>query len=108
MQTPVNLRTVALRVVALALLLLLALVAGLSVRTLNRVPNTLLYFVHSGDTRFSLQSAPRRLPRAARETYLKRTLEILIEGPNADEQAQGLTSSLPTTTQRSKPATEGR
>lgn len=99
MQTPVNLRTVALRVGALALLLLLVLVATLSVRTLNRVPNTLLYFVRSGSTTFTLQSAPRRLPQAEREAHLERTLQALIDGPTPEEEAQGLSSNLPAATQ---------
>lgn len=86
------------RVAALALLLLLVLVATLSVRTLNRLPNTLLYFVRSDPTTFTLQSAARRLPRSDKETHLSRALQALIGGPSAEEQAQGLTSSLPVTT----------
>ncbi len=96
---PVTVRTVIVRVAALALLLLLVLVATLSVRTLNRVPNTLLYFVRSGDTTFTLQSAPRRLPRSEQETHLRRSLQALIDGPSPAERAQGLTSSLPATTE---------
>ena len=92
-------RTVAVRVGALALLLLLALVATLSVRTLNRVPTTLLYFVRSNDEAFTLERAPRRLPRAEREAYLVSTLQALIAGPDAAEAAGGLASFLPPTTE---------
>lgn len=98
MQKPVSVRTVAVRVAALALLLLLALVATLSVRTLNRVPNTLLYFVRSDSKTFTLQSAPRRLPRGVREASLTRALQALVEGPSPEEDAQGLATSLPAAT----------
>ena len=103
---PLNVRTVAVRVAALALLLLLVLVATLSVRTLNRVPNTLLYFVRSDSRSFTLQSAPRRLPQLERrrrreseaEASLTRALQTLVDGPSPEEAAQGLTTSLPAAT----------
>ena len=94
-----SVRTVAVRVGALALLLLLVLVATLSVRTLNRLPNSLLYFVRSDSSSFTLKSAPRRLPQTEREAHLLRTLQALIAGPDAAEAAGGLTSSLPATTE---------
>lgn len=94
MRDPINIRTIVLRVSALSLLLLLILVATLTVRTLNRVPNTILYFVSAADTSFSLRSVARNLPRASADTHLKESLQALIEGPNASEAARGLSTTL--------------
>lgn len=53
-------RTVVLRVVALALLLLLALFGAIALRTLARLPNTTLYFVKEKGTNFTLAAEHRR------------------------------------------------
>ena len=95
MHTPIDIRTIVVRVAALALLLLLVLVAVLTTRSLNRLPNTLLYFVSSGDTSFRLEAAPRQLPRADPETHLRNTLQALIKGPTEAETGRGLSSSIP-------------
>ena len=99
MREPINIRTIVLRVSALSLLLLLILVATLTVRTLNRVPNTVLYFVSAGDTSFSLHSVARNLPKTSADTHLKKSLEALIEGPNTSEAARGLSTALEPDTQ---------
>ena len=89
-------RSVVLRVVALALLLLLALVGTLTLRTLNRVPDTLLYFIRADDTSFTLESVGRSLSRNGdREAHLRRTFAALREGPSPDEAARGLSTALP-------------
>lgn len=95
MKEPVKIRTVVLRVSGLSLLLLLILVATITVRTLNRVPNTFLYFVESGETSFTLRRQLRQLPRGKPDERVRRTLEALIEGPSESERAQGLSSALP-------------
>lgn len=92
-------RTVVLRVVALALLLLLALVAVLTVRTLHRLPNTVVYFVAADGTRFRLEPAYRRGGggggAAARA---ERQIAALAAGPTASEAARGLSSAVPAAT----------
>ena len=98
MQAPIDIRTIVVRVAALALLLLLILVAVLTTRSLNRLPNTLLYFVQSSETSFRLEAAPRQLPRAQPEAHLRHTLQALIEGPTEAETARGLSSAIPETT----------
>lgn len=99
MREPINIRTIVLRVSALSLLLLLILVATLTVRTLNRVPNTLLYFVSAGDTSFSLRGVARNLPKANADTHLKESLQALIDGPIESEEARGLSTALEPDTQ---------
>ncbi|MEJ2357339.1 MAG: GerMN domain-containing protein [Deinococcales bacterium] len=92
-------RTVVLRVVALALLLLLALVAVLTVRTLHRLPNTVVYFVTSDATSFHLAPVYRRggggggaVARAERQ------VAALAAGPTPGEAATGLSSAVPADT----------
>lgn len=99
MREPINMRTIVLRVSALSLLLLLVLVATLTVRTLNRVPNTLLYFVQAHDTTFSLRGVARNLPQAKGDAHLKESLQALIDGPSESEAAQGLRTALEPDTQ---------
>ena len=99
MREPINIRTIVLRVSALSLLLLLILVATLTVRTLNRVPNTMLYFVSTGETDFRLQGVARNLPKSEAETHLKESLQALIDGPTASEAARGLSTALTPSTE---------
>ena len=100
-------RTVVLRVVALALLLLLALMATLSVRTLQRLPDVTLYFVRSDATSFTLEPVHRRLraQEARREVTDEPTeatvwaaLEALADGPSGEEAQRGLGSEVPPAT----------
>jgi spore germination protein GerM len=100
---------VVLRVAALALLLLLALVATLTVRTLNRLPDVTLYLVRVEPTHFELEPVHRRLgvrrPALAAaqptEATVRAALEALAAGPTPEEAQRGLGSEVP-------PATEVR
>jgi spore germination protein GerM len=88
-------RSVALRVAALALLLLLALVGALTVNVLNRVPDTTVFLVRDDGGAMTLEPVYRRLrpndPLAAAEA----TVAALASGPTADEAARGLGSEVP-------------
>lgn len=92
-------RTVVLRVAALALLLLLALVATITIRTLNRVPNATIYMVESGATRFTLQPVHRRLDAREPEGLARAGVSALARGPSEQERADGLTSAVPEDTE---------
>ncbi len=100
-------RTVVLRVAALALLLLLALVATLSVRTLQRLPDVTLYLVRSDATSFTLEPVHRRLraQEARREVAVQPSeatvwaaLEAIADGPSGEEVRRGLGSEVPPAT----------
>ncbi len=101
-------RTVVVRVAALALLLLLALVATLTVRTLYRLPDVTLYLIRSEPTTFVLEPVYRRM-RVTRtaasghpsEATVRAAIEALAAGPTPDEAQRGLASEVP-------PATEVR
>lgn len=97
-----SVRSVVLRVSALALLLLLVLVAVLSVRTLNRLPDATIFLVRQQPTGMTLEPVFRRLragaasaaPGAA-ERWAAELLAALAAGPTAEEAAAGLSSALP-------------
>lgn len=91
-------RTVVLRVAALALLLLLALVAVITVRTLQRLPDTIVYFVASDGTSFHLTPAYRRAGRGDATSRATRAVAVLATGPTPDEAARGLSSAVPADT----------
>ena len=84
-------RTIALRVAALALLLLLILVSAITVRMLNRLPNSIVYFVKSQEATFTLEGVRRRFDADTPEERLEAALGALIEG--TDE--TGLESAFP-------------
>ncbi len=88
-------RTVVLRVVALALLLLLALVAVITVRTVRSLPDTVVYFVSSGPTSFTLEPAYRRAGRGGAEARAERQIAALAQGPTPDEAGRGLDTAVP-------------
>lgn len=99
-------RTVVLRVAGLALLLLLALFATLTVRTLTRLPDVTLYLIRSEPTSFTLEPVYRRLrPQPATagghpsEAAVRVAIEALAAGPDADEQRRGLGSEVPAGTE---------
>ena len=92
-------RTVVLRVVALALLLLLALVAVITVRTLQRLHDTVVYFVASDGTSFRLAPAYRKAGRGDATSRAARAVAALAAGPTPDEAAKGLSSAVPADTQ---------
>lgn len=91
-------RTVVLRVVALALLLLLALVAVLSSRTLRRVPDTVLYFIATDGTSFHLQPVYRRGERGGPADHAAALVAALAAGPTPSEAASGLSNAVPSDT----------
>lgn len=89
-------RAVALRVAALALLLLLAIVAVLTTRTLQRVPDATIYLIrYDDDSGFELAAVARRLGTGDTEAYARAAVAALAEGPTAAEAAQGLATSVP-------------
>ena len=97
-------RTVALRVVALALLLLLALVAALTLRTLERLPDVTVYLVRSDEHSFTLEPVYRRVravdAAAADGAHqvvrgVRAAVEALVAGPEQSEAARGLSSAVP-------------
>jgi len=92
-------RTVVLRVVALALLLLLALVAVITVRTLRRLPDTVVYFVASDGTSFRLEPAYRKGGRGDAAARAEREVAALAAGPTPSESARGLSNAVPADTQ---------
>lgn len=89
------LRSVALRVAALALLLLLVITAVLSVRTLNRLPDATLYWVRSDPTSFTLAPRSRRLGSRDADEYARAAVAALAQGPTARERDAGLSSAVP-------------
>ena len=91
-------RTVALRVAALALLLLLVLVSAITVRMLNGLPNSLVYFVKSQGTTLTLEGVRRRFDADTPEERLGAALQALIEGPGESGEA-GLSSAFPSDTE---------
>lgn len=91
-------RTVVLRVVALSLLLLLVLLAAISVRTLRRVPDTVVYFVASDGSSFHLAPGYRKGVRGDAAAHATAAVAALAAGPTASEAARGLTSAVPADT----------
>lgn len=102
-----TIRTVVLRVAALALLLLLALVATISVRTLNRLPDTTIYLVRSEPTQFTLERVHRRLDAGGADAAVAAAVAALAEGPTAQEADDGLTTVVPAGTEVRSVAREG-
>ena len=88
-------RTVALRVCALALLLLLILISAITVRMLNRLPNSVVYFVKSQGSTATLEGMRRRFDADTSEAQLRAALLALIEGTNE----AGLSSAFPPDTE---------
>jgi spore germination protein GerM len=88
-------RSMALRVVALALLLLLALVGSLTYRTLSRLPDTTIYFVRDEGTTMTLEPVHRRVRPADAEEAARAAVAALARGPEPDEAARGLSSEVP-------------
>ncbi len=91
-------RTTLLRVAALALLLLLVLSGVLVMRTLNRLPDSVVYFVRSEATTMTLEAVGRRVRGDDAEARLAAALQALIAGPTPEEEARGLSSAVPADT----------
>lgn len=89
-------RTVVLRVVALALLLLLALVGVITWRTLSRLPDMLVYFARDTGSAFRLEAVPR-VARAGGgvEERVRAQLAALASGPTDAEAGTGLATLVP-------------
>ena len=93
------LRAVALRVAALALLLLLALVAVLSVRTLGRLPDATIYLIRSEPTSFTLEPVRRQLGNRDPDDFARLAVAALADGATPGEAAAGLASAVPEATE---------
>lgn len=81
-----------LRVVALALLLLLALFGAIAVRTMQRLPDMTVYFVRDLGTQFTLQAAHEKVGRLDPQERVRRQVAALIAGPPP---GSGLSTTLP-------------
>ena len=77
------------------MLLLLALVCVMTVRMLNRLPDSIVYLVKSEATFFQLVPVGRRIAAATPQARLEAAVQELIAGPTGAEQARGLTSEVP-------------
>jgi len=89
-------RTVVLRVVALALLLLLALVGVITARTLSRMPDTLVYLTRDTGRTFRLEAVPRvARPGDGIEERVRAQVAALVEGPTPAEAEEGLGTAVP-------------
>lgn len=84
-----------LRVVALALLLLLALVGIITTRTVQRLPDTLIFYIVDSGTSFTLEGVPRRLGEVDVLTRVRAQVAALADGPDSEESARGLSSAVP-------------
>jgi spore germination protein GerM len=92
-------RTMAMRVTALTLLLVLALVGALAMRTLNQLPDTTIYLVRSEGTTMTLEPVHRRLRPSTPSDAARAAVDALVRGPDAGESARGLASEVPAGTQ---------
>jgi spore germination protein GerM len=88
-------RTVVLRVAALALLLLLAVVGTLTMRMVGRLPDTVVYFVRDTGTGATLESVYRRTASRDAADAARAALASLAAGPTPEEAARGLVSEVP-------------
>lgn len=88
-------RTVVLRVAALALLLLLAVFGVLATRTMQRLPDTVVYLVRDEGGSFTLEAVARRLRPEGALDAARAAVEALAAGPTAAEAARGLASEVP-------------
>jgi len=92
-------RSVALRAVALALLLLMALVAALTYRTLQHLPDATIYLVRDEGATMTLEPVHRRLRPTSPTDAARAAVRALALGPDADEAARGLASEVPSGTE---------
>lgn len=88
-------RTVVLRVVALALLLLLALVGVITMRTLQRLPDTLIYLVRDQGTTFTIEPVVRKTRDSSLVGRVESQVNALVAGPTEQEAEEGLGSAVP-------------
>ncbi len=90
-----QLRTVVLRVVAVALLLALAAVAVLASRLLQRIPDMMVYMVVDRGETFTLEAVPRRFGGTDARSRVEAQVAALVSGPSIDEASRGLSSAVP-------------
>jgi spore germination protein GerM len=88
-------RTVVLRVVGLAALLLLVLASVLTIQTLRRLPDTIVYFLADTGNQFRLEPVGRRSNGRTPEQQARAAVAELAAGPTAAERARGLSSAVP-------------
>ena len=89
-------RTVVLRVVALALLLLLALVGVITWRTLSRLPDMLVYLARDTGRAFRLEAVPRVARQGGGiEERVRAQVAALTAGPTVEEAEEGLATVVP-------------
>lgn len=67
----------------------------MTIRTLNRLPDTLVYFVRSEPTFLQLVAVGRKVAARTPEERLEAALRELIAGPTDAEEARGLASTIP-------------
>jgi spore germination protein GerM len=100
-------RTMVIRVAALALLLLLVVVSVIMIRTLNRLPDTIIYLVRSEPIRFHLEAVGRHSNERVLEARLRQAIKLLIAGPTPEEAARGLSTAVPADTRILRLAVDG-
>lgn len=88
-------RTVVLRVVAVALLLALASVAVIATRLLQRIPDMMVFMIVDNGVTFSLESVPRRFGGGDLRARVTAQVGALASGPSAEEASRGLSSAVP-------------
>ncbi len=88
-------RTVVLRVVALALLLLLALSGVLTMRTLQRLPDTGLYLIRADASSFTLEKVGRTLGADDRTAWARAAVDALAAPVAGREAEAGLRTAVP-------------
>lgn len=92
-------RSIVLRVVALAVLLLLVLAAVLTLQTMRRLPDTLIYLTAADETTFHLVPVGRHSSGDTPEERARAAVAHLAAGPSPGEEERGLTSVVPATTE---------
>lgn len=91
-------RTVALRVAALAVLLLLVLASVLTLQTMRRLPDILVYFVADSGSYMTLEPVGRRSNEGGPEERARAALTELLKGPSPGEREKGFSSAVPSET----------
>lgn len=90
-----NVRTVVFRISALLLLLVLVLVPTMMMRSLQQLPDSLVYFVRDEGDLLALESAGRQIRASSREEWARAAIGALRAGPTSRERADGLTTAVP-------------
>jgi spore germination protein GerM len=91
-------RSVIMRVAALAVLLFLVLASVLTLQTMSRLPDAVVYFVQDEGRYFRLEAVGRRTAADTEEERARAALVELARGPSARERENGLSSTVPSGT----------